>query len=181
MIKKIAALAALGLLFRCAPAGRIDTGGLAAEDRTAIARAGALLSKGSYTSLQQAGDLYDRLYGRPKLRRAMAPKLFMTSILLSVREKELGISNTSHLDRALALLREDRGLAGYSVYADIASVLWVHGKGVMRDIDTRFAWNDIAARLKKAAPGLERAARPRPPRPRPGPPRRAPRRRPARG
>ncbi len=158
MIKEFAGLAALGLLLCCAPAGRIDTGDLAAEDVTAISRADSLFRKGSFTALKQAGDLYERLYGRPKLRRTLAPKLFMTSVLLSVREKELGILNTSHLDRALALLAEDRKLAGYSVYSDIAAVYWVQGKGVMRDIDTRFAWNDIAARLKRAEPDLADAA-----------------------
>jgi len=158
MAKKLAALALLVLLISCARSGRVETGGLPAEAAAAISRADALFQKGSYSALKQAFDIYESCYVSPEYRQASAPKLIKASLLLSVREKELGISNTFYLDRALALIRVDRALAGYSVYSDIAAVLWVQGKGVMRDIDTRFAWNDIASRLKKAEPELAEAA-----------------------
>ncbi len=158
MLKPIAGLAMLGLLVGCAPRGAIGPDRLPAEDAAAISRADLLFRKASYVALHQAGELYQELYARPNLSRTVAPRLFMTCVLMSVREKELGIADTSSLDRALALLGKDKSLARYSLYSDIASVFWIQGKGVMRDIDTRFAWNDIVDRLKKAEPGLAEAA-----------------------
>src|SRR5512139_3778221 len=102
MAKKIVGLAALVLLISCAPIGQVDSARFRTEDEIAVAHADALFEKGSFVALRQAREQYQSLHERSKLRRAMAPKLFMTSVLLSVREKELGISNTAYLDRALA-------------------------------------------------------------------------------
>jgi tetratricopeptide (TPR) repeat protein len=154
MVKKLAFFAAIGLLCACAQPGRVESVRPPTEDEIAISRADALFGKGSFIALKQAFGVFQSVYARPKYRKAVALKLFMTSILLSVREKELGISNSSYYDRALAVLRDNRALSGYLVYSEIADHFWIQGKGVMRDIDTRFAWKETADTLTNVEPGL---------------------------
>jgi tetratricopeptide (TPR) repeat protein len=154
MVKKIALFAFLALLISCAGPGRLETGLLPAEVEAGLARADGLYSRANFVALKQACDIYAGYYGQPRYRRAVAGRLFRTCLLLSVREKEIGISNTSYLDRALALIKDNRSLSRDSVYADIAGFFWVQGKGVMKDIDTRFAWRATEDSLRKAEADL---------------------------
>jgi tetratricopeptide (TPR) repeat protein len=154
MVKRFIVLSSLTLLVSCARSGRIGTGPLPDLAQSGVSQADTLFRKGSFVSLKQAYQIYASLYGHREYRRRVGRGLFMTSVLLSVREKELGIANSAYLDRALAVLKDDRSLADYSVYADIAGFIGVQGKGVMQDIDQRFSWKETADNLKKAEPGL---------------------------
>jgi tetratricopeptide (TPR) repeat protein len=155
MVKKIAVFGLLVLLVACARPGRVETGRLRAVAEADIVRADSLFNRANFVSFKKAHEIYESYYGRPGYRKAVAGRLFRTCILLSVREKEIGISNTSYLDRGLAILKENRSLSTDAVFADIAGFLWVQGKGVMQDVDTRFAWKATEDRLRKTEADLK--------------------------
>jgi tetratricopeptide (TPR) repeat protein len=154
MVKKIAVFTFIALFFSCARPGRLETGLLPAEVEADLARADGLYNRANFVALKQACEIYAGYYGQPRYRRAVAGRLFRTCLLLSVREKEIGISNTSYLDRALVLIKDNRSLSRDAVYAEIAGFFWVQGKGVMQDIDTRFAWRATEDTLRKAEADL---------------------------
>ena len=82
-----------------------------------------------------------------------------TALLLAVREKELGLANRAYLDKALGIIKENPALNFLAPYAEIAEVCAVQGKGVMRDIDERFAWVETSQKLKKMDPVLQEKAK----------------------
>jgi tetratricopeptide (TPR) repeat protein len=112
------------------------------------AYADGLSRKGSYVALKQAVLSYTALYALPGFRVAIAPKLATASLLLAVREKELGISNKSYMDMALRVIQDNRSLSGLTPYAEIAGLYWVQGKGVMTDADDRFPPQETEEKLK---------------------------------
>jgi len=114
-----------------------------------IAEADTQYRKGCYLALKQAAQAYKGLYIRPELRQSIAPKLAATALLLAVREKELGMSNKAYMDTALQVIKENASLGGLTPYAEIAGLFWVQGKGVMRDVDERFSWEETEDKLKK--------------------------------
>ena len=152
-------MAILILLAGCAPKGRIETAPPAADASAELASAEALFRRGCWVSLKQAFSIYEDLYSRPQLRKNVAARLALTALLLAVREKELGIVNQAYIDRALAVIRENPSLNALLPYAELAGVFWVQGKGVMRDIDTRFAGKGVEQKLKKAEADLLLKAR----------------------
>lgn len=143
----------------CGPEGKIETAARLADLSVEIASAGALFQKGCLVPLKQALLIYQDLYSRPQLKKRVAARLAVTALLLAVREKELGIVNQAYIDRAVAVIRENPALSVYSPYAELAGIFWVQGKGVMRDIDTRFAGKGIEEKLKKAEADLLLKAR----------------------
>jgi len=118
-----------------------------------------LSRRGSYVALKQAVNLYMELYARPEFRKDVARSLTEAALLLSVREKELGMSNTSYLDTALRVIRENRMLIALAPYAEIAGVYWVQGKGVMADVDERFPWKEAEEKLKGMGAELREKAK----------------------
>jgi hypothetical protein len=146
----------LALIFLASCSGRekarLAPAGLEFEQK--MAAADTLREKGCYVALKQAVRDYEGLYARPEYRTKIAPKLAATALLLTVREKELGIANQAYMDTALQVIKENRSLSGLTPYADVAGLFWVQGKGVMRDIDERFPWKETEDRLKKIEPDL---------------------------
>jgi tetratricopeptide (TPR) repeat protein len=159
MTKKLAVLVAVVLLGCCAPKERVATIAVQTEAEQKISQADSLRGKGCFVALKQAFNIYQDLSKQPKVRKLVASKLTEVCLLLSVREKELGISNKAYLDEALALIKENSTLGGYAVYSEIAGIFWVQGKGVMGDVDTRFDWQATQEKLKKADAGLRLRAK----------------------
>lgn len=135
------------LFLSCAPRERIEVAPHSREIEEKIAVADALYQAGCYLSLKQAFQIYQEVYGRPDFKERAAAKLTMTSLLIAVREKELGLANMSYMDTALQVIRENSSLNGLTPYAEIAGLFWVQGKGVMRDIDERFPWKETQEKL----------------------------------
>ena len=66
--------------------------------------ADSLYKTGSYTCLEDAFGIYEKLLTIPFEQEATAEKLFKTALLLSLRVKELGIINAKYIRRAEELV-----------------------------------------------------------------------------
>ncbi len=126
--------------------GKLAT--LAPEIEQEISAADSLYRKGCYVSLREAFGIYSSLYARQECRAHVAARLVKGSLLLAVREKELGMSGRTFLDTALTVIRENAGLEAFGPYAEIAGLLWIQGKGVMLNIDERFPWKETEEKLR---------------------------------
>jgi len=113
-----------------------------------IAEADALSRKGCYVTLKEAYGICSALYVRPECRDLVAARLVKNSLLLAIREKELGMTSRKYMDTALAVIKENAALESFVPYAEIAGFFWVQGQGVMRDIDERFASKFTEENLK---------------------------------
>jgi tetratricopeptide (TPR) repeat protein len=160
-MSKILGTAILIALFLscCAPGKKTETAAPQADASAEIASAEALYQKGCFVPLKQAFLIYEDLYSRPELKKRVAARLAVTALLLTLREKELGIVNQTYIDRAIAVIRQNPALNAYMPYAELAGVFWVQGKGVMRDIDQRFSGRGVEEKLKKPEADLLLRAR----------------------
>ncbi|MCP2618904.1 tetratricopeptide repeat protein, partial [Candidatus Aminicenantes bacterium AC-335-A11] len=109
--------------------------------------------KGCYFHLQKAHKIYRDLYSIPSLKKTIAEKLLKITLLLSLREKELGIINTEYINQSFRLIKENSFLRNFLPYAEITSFLNVKVEGVLEDIDRRIiSWrkfNEILEKVKK--------------------------------
>jgi tetratricopeptide (TPR) repeat protein len=147
------------LLSCCAPKEKIAVTARAPELESKLREADLLRHKACYVALKKAFGIYSELYAQPFSRKKVASQLARTALLLTVREKELGIANRTYMDRALEVIKENPSLALLMPYAEIAGVYWVQGKGIMRDIDERFTWVETSGELKKMDAMLSERAR----------------------
>lgn len=123
-----------------------------------LAEATALRAKGSYVALRQAFGIFERLPVRKALRaRALVPHI-ETALLLAARSKGLGIADPAPLAAARRLIEENASLAGYRTFLDIALVLSVETKGVLTDIDNKFAWIQSQKDLTSFEPAVRARA-----------------------
>ena len=95
-----------------------------------LAPADAWSEAGCYRCLQQAIELYDRSLASPAPPPGTREKAFVTTVLLALREKEIGLEATPWLERAarLAIPAEQR-------YLDIASRLPWTNAGTSADFE----------------------------------------------
>ncbi len=152
-------LLALIFLASCSRADKTRLAPLAPEIEWQIAAADDLARKGCYVPLKEAFGIYSGLYARPECRDLVAARLVKNSLLLAVREKELGMSGRTYLDTAWTIIKENAVLAVLSPYAEIAGFFWVQGRGTMRDIDERFPWKETEEKLKRLDAELRERAR----------------------
>jgi tetratricopeptide (TPR) repeat protein len=142
----------------CGPAGKPAGGPAGPSDADRLAEAIRLRENGSYVSLKKAFGLFEGLSAKPSLRgRTLVPCL-ETALLLAARGKELSIADSAPLAAADRLIREQRSLAGYRTFLDIAIVLSVKTKGVLTDIDNKFAWVESQKDLASLEPALRQRA-----------------------
>jgi tetratricopeptide (TPR) repeat protein len=149
MPKKILLLAGVICFSFCGPTQRAALAPSQAQIEARAAEAAALSKRASLPFLKKAFAIYEELYAHPGLPRRISPAYVKTAILVAVREKEIGIVDNSYLDKALAAIRENGALAGYTLYADIARAIWVRQKGAMGDLMIRFDWRETEAMLDK--------------------------------
>ena len=114
-----------------------------------VAEAGASLGKGCYLSLKRAWRSYAELYAQPALRKRVAVPFLKASLLLAARERDLGFITPVYLNQAMRLVEAEPTLAGFRPYVEMVALLPPRTRGVIRDIDTTFAW--VATREKMAA------------------------------
>ena len=142
----------------CGPTG----GPLQAPDQrqgqTLLEEANRLRGRDNYVSMKRAFALYKNLYARPSLRDAALVPYLETSLLLAVRGKELGIGDPLPLETAGGLIANHRALSRYRPFFDIAFILPVKTKGVMTDIDNKFAWVQLGEDLQPQEPQLRQRA-----------------------
>jgi len=142
----------------CGPTG----GRLQAPDQrqgqTLLEEVNRLRERDNYVSLKKAFTLYKDLYVRPSLRDAVLVPYLETSLLLTVRGKELGIGDPLPFETAGGLIANHRTLSRYRPFFDIAFILPVKTKGVMTDIDNKFAWVQLGEDLQSQEPQLRQRA-----------------------
>jgi tetratricopeptide (TPR) repeat protein len=149
----------LAVLASCSVAHKARRAPLAPEIEQEIAAADALCLRGCYVPLKEAFGIYSSLHARPECRSLVAERLVKNSLLLAVREKELGMSGRAYLGTALAIIKENTGLETFSPYAEIAGLLWIQGKGVMPNIDERFPWKETEEKLERLDAELQENAK----------------------
>jgi tetratricopeptide (TPR) repeat protein len=126
------------------------------ETAAGLRDADALAARGCHACLVDALAIYQRLTPRdPTLRAQVDRRVFRTSLLLALREKEIGLSAQAHLDRARRFADAD-GTAADRERLDLADRLpWV-ATGQVREVSMQqsqrlSALNDrIVARLTRA-------------------------------
>ena len=128
------------------------------QGRTLLEEANRLRGRDNYISLKRAFTLYKDLYVRPSLRDAVLVPYLETSLLLTVRGKELGIGDPLPFETAGGLIANHRALSRYRPFFEIAFVLPVKTKGVMTDIDNKFAWVKLGEDLQPQEPRLRQRA-----------------------
>ena len=84
---------------------------LSAADTTSVDRADALVRDGCYRCLNQASEIYAGVLDRQALRSSsrVLRALYDTTLLLAVRQKEIGVDADATLARARTLLSRLRG------------------------------------------------------------------------
>jgi tetratricopeptide (TPR) repeat protein len=152
MKKMTGILSTLGLILAlaaCAPSRKIVT--VEVTDPGLKARqAAALVEKGHYLAFKRAVLIYEELYGNRAMRPKIAGPYVEASLLLALREKEIGLDNPATIGADDRLLRENPMLTGLGPCLTLISAIPPRTRGVMRDIDTR-SWGKTGQDALKAA------------------------------
>lgn len=111
-----------------------------------LAKADALVADGCYDCLVEARDIYARV-GVAKARPSVLPRLFETTVLLGLREKELALNPAGRFDAARALVPELPVTYAASTYLEIATGILPDAGGTpkVEIINTRVAPDKVAA------------------------------------
>ncbi len=131
-----------------------------------IARADALVRRGSYASLQEALAVYERLAATGEAPAADL-RAIDTALLLALRERELGLASGRSLERAVELANRQPPPYDIGVFMSVAESQGWHAGSVsqerqdrlMPSLQTRFkSWQAWRAQLSPGAEqGLLRA------------------------
>lgn len=148
MTKK-AVLLCLIIFSFCAPKEKIQISPPISDYESKLKEADALYEKGCYICLKQAFQIYQDLYAVSSYKEKVAEKFVKTSLLITVREKELGIIDGAYLDKALQAIKENSFLTDLMPYVEITDLIRIEVKGVMKDIDESFPWRESREKLKK--------------------------------
>ena len=123
-----------------------------------LAEAEALAARGAYTTLKRAWRIYDDLSVDPRSRATAALPFLKTSLLLALREKDLGFDTKIYLPRALRLLAENPGLAAFRPFSEIVGLMPLRTRGILADINPIFATAEVQKRLLALGPELKARA-----------------------
>lgn len=96
-----------------------------------LAKADALVAEGCYDCLTEARDIYAKV-GVGKARPIVLPRLFETTVLLGLREKELALDPAARFDEARTLIKELPVTYTASEYLEIANAILPDGGGTPR-------------------------------------------------
>jgi len=105
-----------------------------AEYYKIIEEADKLYERGAYTCLKKAFSLYEEALSVPVFQNQNREKLLRISILLAIREKELGFLEDTYLKKASTIISNSLSLADYSVILEIASTLPRKTAGIVGDL-----------------------------------------------
>jgi tetratricopeptide (TPR) repeat protein len=128
------------------------------EAAVRLAQADALAAQGHYLAFKKAVRGYSELFLERSLRAKAGPPLLKTTLLLAMREKQIGIDNPQTIRDAEALIRDNPSLSGYAHAAVLISALPLRTKGVMKDIDPDSYDRTRRERISAAEAELARAS-----------------------
>ncbi|MBN1270729.1 MAG: tetratricopeptide repeat protein [Candidatus Aminicenantes bacterium] len=93
----------------------------------------SLTNKADYTSLVEAYQVYETLLSIPMNHRQTREKLLKTCLLLSMRQKELGILDETYLNRTRTLIESGTFPPEYRLALEIVEALPFKVKGITKD------------------------------------------------
>lgn len=93
-----------------------------------LAKADALVAEGCYDCLTDARDIYAKV-AVAKARPIVLPRLFETTVLLGLRDKELALDPSKHFDAARVLIPELPPTYTAAAYLDMAVAVLPDGAG----------------------------------------------------
>lgn len=117
-----------------------------------------LAARAAYVPLKRAWRIYADLSVDPRSRAAAALPFLKTSLLLALREKDLGFDSRTYLPRAVRLLDENPGLASFRPYAGIVGLLPPRTRGVVSGLDPLFSSPEIRKKIEALEPELKARA-----------------------
>ena len=158
-MKKILLLSLILFSF-CVPTEKPKIAPVLLKYEKNIKEADICINRGCYSSLQKAFQICQNLYSVPSLRKTVAKKLIRVSLLVNLREKELGIINESYINRAHQLIKENSFLRNFLPYVEIIDFLKVKVEGVLEDIGKRkFSWEVFYKKLEKVQEKIREKAK----------------------
>ena len=127
----------------CAGKGGVATApdpAIVAAAEADLAEAATLSAAACYVPLKKAYGIYKELYAIASLRERVALPFLKTCLLLSLREKDVGILDPARtsLNTADEIVRTHRSLAGYKDWAEMAALITPSSGGVQKDIEIKF-------------------------------------------
>jgi tetratricopeptide (TPR) repeat protein len=124
----------LSILFSfCAPKKKIEIAPQVVEYQSKEKDADTLFKKGSYACLKEAFQIYHDLLSEPPFQEQTKEKLIKTGLLLTLREKELGILKNKYLEQPSDIIKESPSLSEFSHYLEIVNLIPKETKGATQD------------------------------------------------
>ncbi len=121
------------LLSFCAPKKKIEIAPHVVEYESKEKEADILLKKGSYACLKDAFQIYHDLLSKPQAPEQTREKLIKTGLLLTLREKELGILKNKYLKLPSDIIKGSPSLSEFSLYLEIVNLIPKETKGATQD------------------------------------------------
>ena len=122
------------LSLACAPAARVETGP-PPELQVKLDAAIAQVARGCYVGFKNALRLYHELYAQPALRSRVASPYLSAMLLMMIREREVGILDSTQYPKAAAIVRENPSLGSLLPLFEIADALPMRTRGIMQDVN----------------------------------------------
>jgi len=156
-------IAVWGLLFlsRCAPKANVQAPPPppTPELSSRASEAEALFKKGCYVGFKKAIDIYHELYAQPSIRGKILLPYVKALILMSVREKEIGLLNQRYIQWAGDLVSQNPSLRAFAPYVQLSDTMYPKTKGIMRDVNVTRTVKVVDDILKNAQIKAEMKAR----------------------
>jgi tetratricopeptide (TPR) repeat protein len=121
------------LLSFCAPKKKIEIAPQVVEYQNKEKEADTLFKKGSYTCLKEAFQIYHDLLSEPHSQEQTKEKLIKTGLLLTLREKELGVLKNKYLEQPSDMIKGSPSLSEFLLYLEIISLIPTKTKGATQD------------------------------------------------
>ncbi|MDH5706918.1 MAG: hypothetical protein OEZ45_12965, partial [Candidatus Aminicenantes bacterium] len=135
VIKSVCAIFLLIVSFSCAPKKKVVLTPLQLEEFQDKAEAAdRLYETGSYTCLKESCKIYKDLLSVQHNQKSIKKNLIKAVILMIIRQRELGIHESTYFDEASALIRNNPFLSEFSTCLELADSIPVRTKGMKGDI-----------------------------------------------
>lgn len=117
----------------CAPKKKIEIAPQVIEYQNKEKEADALFKKGSYTCLKEAFQIYQGLLSGPHSQEQTKEKIIKAGLLLTLREKELGVLKNKYLEQPSDLIKGSPSLSEFSLHLEIVNLIPRETKGATQD------------------------------------------------
>jgi tetratricopeptide (TPR) repeat protein len=116
------------------------------EDQAAAAD--AFFKKGCYVDFKKAIAIYRELYTQLSMKDKIRVPFVKVLILMTVRERDLGILNDSYIQMASDVIQGYPTLQFSVPYIELVKWMYPKTRGIMQDIDTMGTWQIVNKFLK---------------------------------